>query len=36
VLKIALTKSLTPIDWVEMDLSQTQKSKDFSSERPVN
>ncbi|MFN5132670.1 MAG: endopeptidase La [Candidatus Fonsibacter sp.] len=25
VLKVALTKSLTPIDWVEIDLSQTQK-----------
>jgi ATP-dependent Lon protease len=36
VLKIALTKSLTPIDWVEIDLSQTQKSKELTSERPVN
>ena len=36
VLKIALTKSLTPIDWVEIDLSQTQKGKELSSERPVN
>lgn len=36
VLKVALTKSLTPIDWVEIDLSQTQKSKEIISERPVN
>ena len=36
VLKVALTKSLTPIDWVEIDLSQTQKSKEIVSERPVN
>ena len=36
VLKVALTKSLTPIDWVEIDLSQTQKSKEIASERPVN
>ena len=36
VLKVALTKSLTPIDWVEIDLSQTQKGKELSSERPVN
>jgi ATP-dependent Lon protease len=36
VLKVALTKSLTPIDWVEIDLSQTQKSKELTSERPVN
>ncbi|MEI8064837.1 MAG: endopeptidase La [Proteobacteria bacterium] len=36
VLKIALTSSLTPIDWVEIDLSQTQKSKEITSERPVN
>ena len=36
VLKIALTKSLTPIDWVEIDLSQTQKGKELTSERPVN
>ena len=36
VLKVALTKSLTPIDWVEIDLSQTQKSKEIMSERPVN
>ncbi len=36
VLKIALTNSLTPIDWVEIDLSQTQKSKEITSERPVN
>ncbi|WP_099340204.1 endopeptidase La [Candidatus Fonsibacter ubiquis] len=36
VLKVALTKSLTPIDWVEIDMSQTQKTKDISSERPVN
>lgn len=36
VLKAALTKSLTPIDWVEIDLSQTQKGKELSSERPVN
>lgn len=36
VLKVALTKSLTPIDWVEIDLSQTQKSKEITSERPVN
>ncbi len=36
VLKVALTKSLTPIDWVEIDLSQTQKSKELASERPVN
>ena len=35
VLKVALTKSLTPIDWVEIDLSQTQKSKEITSERPV-
>ncbi|CAN1607152.1 K01338 lon; ATP-dependent Lon protease [Candidatus Pelagibacterales bacterium] len=36
VLKVALIKSLTPIDWVEIDLSQTQKSKELTSERPVN
>ena len=36
VLKVALTKSLIPIDWVEIDLSQTQKSKELTSERPVN
>jgi ATP-dependent Lon protease len=36
VLKVALTKFLTPIDWVEIDLSQTQKSKEIASERPVN
>jgi len=36
VLKIALTSSLTPIDWVEIDISQTQKSKEITSERPVN
>jgi len=36
VLKVALTKSLTPIDWVEIDLSQTQKSIEIASERPVN
>lgn len=36
VLKVALTKSLTPIDWVEIDLSQTQKNKEITSERPVN
>jgi ATP-dependent Lon protease len=36
VLKVALTKSLTPIDWVEIDLSQTQKGKELSSERPIN
>ena len=36
VLKVALTKSLTPIDWVEIDISQTQKSKALTSERPVN
>jgi ATP-dependent Lon protease len=36
VLKVALTKSLTPIDWVEIDLSQTQKGKELASERPVN
>jgi ATP-dependent Lon protease len=36
VLKVALTKSLTPIDWVEIDLSQTQKGKELLSERPVN
>jgi ATP-dependent Lon protease len=36
VLKVALTKSLIPIDWVELDLSQTQKSTELSNERPVN
>ena len=36
VLKVALTKTLNPIDWVEIDLSQTQKSKELTSERPVN
>lgn len=36
VLKVALTKSLTPINWVEIDLSQTQKGKELTSERPVN
>ena len=36
VLKVALTKSLTPIDWVEIDFSQTQKGKELTSERPVN
>ena len=36
VLKVALTKSLIPIDWVEIDLSQTQKGTELSNERPVN
>lgn len=36
VLKVALTKSLTPIDWVEIDISQTQKPIEISRERPVN
>ena len=36
VLKIALTKNLTPVDWVEIDLSQTQKGNQHPSERPVN
>ena len=36
VLKVALTKSLSPIDWVEIDLSQTQKEKEITNERPVN
>ena len=36
VLKVALTKSLSPIDWVEIDLSQTQKGKEITNERPVN
>ena len=36
VLKVALTKSLIPIDWVEIDLSQTQKGAELSNERPVN
>ena len=36
VLKVALTKSLTPIDWVEIDMSQTQKLKEIPNERPVN
>jgi hypothetical protein len=36
VLKVALTKALSPIDWVEIDLSQTQKGKELTSERPVN
>ena len=36
VLKVALTKSLSPIDWVEIDLSQTQKGTELSNERPVN
>jgi len=36
VLKVALTKSLTSINWVEIDLSQTQKGKELTSERPVN
>jgi len=36
VLKVALTKSLNPIDWVEIDLSQTQKGKEITNERPVN
>ncbi|MSP06679.1 MAG: endopeptidase La [Candidatus Fonsibacter sp.] len=36
VLKVALTKSLTPIDWVDIDLSQTQKSKELTSDRPIN
>ena len=36
VLKIALTKNLTPVDWVEIDLSQTQKGNQLPSERPVN
>ncbi len=36
VLKIALTKTLTPVDWVEIDLSQTQKGNELPSERPVN
>ena len=37
VLKVALTKCLTPIDWVEIDLSQTQaKSKDLQKEAPIN
>ena len=36
VLKVALTKTLTPVDWVEIDISQTQKSKEIVNERPVN
>ena len=36
VLKIALTKNLTPVDWVEIDLSQTKKGNQLPSERPVN
>ena len=36
VLKVALTKALSPIDWVEIDLSQTQKGTELSNERPVN
>ena len=36
VLKVALTKALSPIDWVEIDLSQTQKGKELTNERPVN
>jgi len=36
VLKVALTKTLTPVDWVEIDISQTQKGKEITSERPVN
>ena len=36
VLKVALTKALNPIDWVEIDLSQTQKGKELTNERPVN
>jgi ATP-dependent Lon protease len=36
VLKVALTKTLTPVDWVEIDISQTQKSKEIINERPVN
>jgi ATP-dependent Lon protease len=36
VLKVALTKTLTPVDWVEIDMSQTQKGKEIVNERPVN
>jgi ATP-dependent Lon protease len=36
VLKVALTKTLTPVDWVEIDMSQTQKGKEIANERPVN
>jgi len=36
VLKVALTKTLTPVDWVEIDISQTQKGKEILNERPVN
>ncbi len=37
VLKVALTKFVTPIDWVEIDLSQTQaKSKELQKESPIN
>jgi ATP-dependent Lon protease len=36
VLKVSLTKALTPVDWVEIDISQTQKSKELINERPVN
>ena len=36
VLKVALTKTLTPVDWVEIDISQTQKGKEIVNERPVN
>ena len=36
VLKIALTKELKPIDWVDIDLSQTQQQKDLKKELPIN
>jgi ATP-dependent Lon protease len=36
VLKVALTKTLTPVDWVEIEISQTQKGKEILNERPVN
>jgi len=36
VLKIALIKELKPIDWVDIDLSQTQQQKDLKKELPIN
>jgi ATP-dependent Lon protease len=36
VLKVALTRALSPIDWVEIDPSQAPKGKEIQNERPVN
>ena len=36
VLKVALTKSLSPIDWVEVDISQNKKINNLSIDSPIN